>query len=70
MVSVIVFSVNLDAVRFDTYCLVKLIFGEYFRYFSANHVTDLLQLHFQLDSIRVLVRELIFFFFFFFFGRI
>ena len=46
-------SVNLDAVKFDAFYLVKLIFGKYFSCFDA----DLLQLHLQLDTIRVLVRE-------------
>ena len=57
MFSVIENSVNLDAVKFDTFYLVKLIFGKYFRYFDANRVADLLQLHLQLDAIRVPVRE-------------
>ena len=46
-------SVNLDAVKFNVFYLVKLIFGKYFRYFDANCVADLL----QLDAICVLVRE-------------
>ena len=33
-------SVNLDAVKFDAFYLVKLIFGKYFRYFDVNHVAD------------------------------
>ena len=45
MFSVIENSVNLDAVKFDAFYLVKLIFGKYFRYFNANRVADLLQLH-------------------------
>ena len=53
MFSVIENSVNLDAVKFHAFYLVKLIFGKYFRYFDANRVADLL----QLDAIRVLVRE-------------
>ena len=57
MFSVIETSVNLDAVKLEALYLVKLIFGEYFRYFDANCVADLLQLHLQLDAIRVLVRE-------------
>ena len=57
MFSVIENSVNLDAVKFDAFYLVKVIFGQYFRYFDANCVADLLQLHLQLDSICVLVRE-------------
>ena len=57
MFSVIENSLNLDAVKFDAFYLVKLIFGKYFRYFDANHVADLLQLHLQLDAIRILVRE-------------
>ena len=57
MFSVIENSVNLDAVKFDAFYLVKLIFGKYFRYFDANRVADLLQLHLQLDTICVLVRE-------------
>ena len=36
---------------------VKLIFGKYFCYFDANCVTDLIQLHLQLDAIHVLVHE-------------
>ena len=51
MFSVIENSVNLNAVFY----LVKLIFGKYFCYFNANRVADLLQLHLQLDLIRVLV---------------
>ena len=57
MFSVIENSVNLGAVKFDAFYLVKLIFGKYFRYFDANRVADLMQLHLQLDAIRVLVRE-------------
>ena len=57
MFSVLENSVNLDAVKFDAFYLVKLIFGKYLRDFDVNHVADLLQLHLQLDSIRVLVRE-------------
>ena len=57
MFSVIENSVNLDAVKFDVFYLVKLIFGKYFRYFDANRVADLLKLHLQMDAIRVLVRE-------------
>ena len=57
MFSVIENSVNLDAVKLDTFYLVKPIFGKYFRYFDANRVADLLQLHLELDAIRVLVRE-------------
>ena len=53
MFSVIENSVNLDAVKFDAFYLVKLIFGKYFRYFDANRIADLL----QLDAIRVPVRE-------------
>ena len=53
MFSVIENSVNLNAVKFDAFYLVKLIFGKYFRYFDANRVADLL----QLDAIRVLVCE-------------
>ena len=53
MFSVIENSVNLDAVKFDAFYLVKLIFGKYFCYFDANRVADLL----QLDAICVLVRE-------------
>ena len=53
MFSVIESSVNLDAVKFDAFYLVKLIFGKYFRYFDANRFADLL----QLDAIRVLVHE-------------
>ena len=53
MFSVIENSVNLDAVKFDAFYLVKLIFDKYFRYFDMNHVTDLL----QLDAVCVLVRE-------------
>ena len=56
-VRVIKNSVNLDAVKFDAFYLVKLIFGKYFCYFDANHVADLLQLHLQLDSIHFLARE-------------
>ena len=48
---------NLDEVKFDAFYLVKLIFGKYFRYFDANRVADLLQLHLQLDTIRVPVCE-------------
>ena len=47
------FSVIENSVTFDTFYLVKLIFGKYSRYFDANRVADLLQLH----AIRVLVRE-------------
>ena len=50
-------SVNLDAVNFDALYLVKLILGKYFCYFDTNHVADLLQLHLQLDVIRVPLRE-------------
>ena len=57
MFNVIENSVNLDAVKFDAFYLVKLIFGKYFCYFDANRFADLLQLHLQLDAIRVLVRE-------------
>ena len=57
MFSVIGNSVNLDAVKFDAFYLVKLIFGKYFCYLDANCVANLLQLHLQLDAIRVLVRE-------------
>ena len=57
MFSVIENSVNLDAVKLDAFYLVKLIFGKYFRFFDANHVANLLQLHLQLDAIHVLVRE-------------
>ena len=57
MFSVIENSLNLDAVKLDAFYLIKLIFGKYFRYFDANRITDLLQLHLQLDAIRVLVRE-------------
>ena len=57
MFSVIENSVNLDAVKFDAFYLVKLFFGKYFRYFDANLVADLLQLHLQLDMIRVPVHE-------------
>ena len=57
MFSVIENSVNLDAVKFDTFSLVKLIFGKYFHYFDGNRAADLLKLHLQLDAIRVLVRE-------------
>ena len=57
MFSVTENSVNLDAVKFEAFYLVKLIFGKYFRYFDANRVADLLQLHLQLDAIRVLVHE-------------
>ena len=53
MFSVIENCVNLDAVKFDAFYLVKLIFGKYFRYFDANRVADLL----QLDAIRILVCE-------------
>ena len=53
MFSVIENSVNLDAVKFDAFYLIKLIFGKYFSYFDANRVADLLQLHLQLDAIRV-----------------
>ena len=44
-------------VKFDAFYLVKLIFGECFSYFDANCVADLLNLHLQLDAIRVPVRE-------------
>ena len=57
MFSVIENSVNVDAVKFDAFYLIKLTFGKYFRYFDPNRVADLLQLHLQLDAIRVLVRE-------------
>ena len=57
MFRVIENSVNLDAVKFDAFYLVKLIFGKYFCYFNTNCIADLLQLHLQLDAIRVLVRE-------------
>ena len=57
MFSVIENSVNFDAVNFDALYLVKLIFGKYFCYFDANSVADLLQLHLQLDAIRVPVHE-------------
>ena len=57
MFSVIENSENLDAVKFDTFYLVKLIFGKYFRYFDVNRVADLLQLHLQLEAIHVPVRE-------------
>ena len=57
MFSVIENSVNLDAVKLDAFYLVKLIFGKYFHYFDANRIANLLQLHLQLDTIRVLVRE-------------
>ena len=57
MISVIENSVNLDAVKFDAFYLVKLIFGKYFRYFDVNRFADLLQLHLQLDAIHVLVCE-------------
>ena len=57
MFSVIKNSVNLDAVKLDAFYLVKLTFGKYFRYFGANRVADLLQLHLQLDMICVLVLE-------------
>ena len=57
MFSVIENSVNLDAVKFNAFYLVKLIFGIYFCYFDENRVADLLQLHLQLDAIRVLVCE-------------
>ena len=57
MFSVIVNSVNWDAVKFDAFYLVKLIYGKYVRYFDANHIADLLQLHLKLDTICVLVRE-------------
>ena len=53
MFSVIENSVNLDAVKFDAFYRVKLIFGKYFRYFDANRAAGLL----QLDAIRVPVRE-------------
>ena len=48
---------KLDAVNFNALHLVKLIFGKYFCYFDANRVADLLQLHLQLDAIRVLVHK-------------
>ena len=57
MFSVIENSVNLDAVKLDTFYLVKLIFGKYFSYFDTNRVVDLMQLHLQLDVIRILVCE-------------
>ena len=57
MFSVIENSMNLDAMKFDALYLVKLIFGKYFCYFDENCVADLLQLHLQLDAIRVPVRE-------------
>ena len=57
MSSVIENSVNLDAVKFDAFYLVKLIFGKYFCYFNVNRVANLLQLHLQLDAIWVLVRK-------------
>ena len=57
MFSVIENSVNLVAVNFDALYLVKLIFGKYFCYFDANRIADLLQLHLQLDVIRVPMRE-------------
>ena len=57
MFSVIENFVNLDAVKFDVFYLVKLIFGKYFRYFDANRVADLLQMHLQLYAIRILVCE-------------
>ena len=50
-------SVNLDAVKFDAFYLVKLNFGKYFYYFDANRVAVLLQLHLQLAAIRILVLE-------------
>ena len=53
MFSVIENSVNLDAVKFDAFYLVKLIFGKYFRYFDVNRFADLL----QLDAIRVPVSK-------------
>ena len=56
MFSVIENYVNFGAVKFDAFYLVKLIFGKYFRYFNEYRITDLLQLHLQLDAIRVLVR--------------
>ena len=43
---------NLDAVKFDAFYLVKLIFGKYF-YFDANHIANLL----QLDAICVALRK-------------
>ena len=46
MTSVIENSVNFDAVKFDAFYLVKLIFAKFFRYDSL-----------QLDAIRVPVRE-------------
>ena len=57
MFSVIESSVNLDAVKFDALHLVKLIFGQYFCYFDANRVADLLQLRLQLEAIHVPVCE-------------
>ena len=51
------FSVIENTVKFDAFYHVKMIFGKYFRYFDANRVTDLLQLHLQLDAICVPVRE-------------
>ena len=57
MFSVIENSVNLDAVKFDAFYFVKLIFGKYFHYLDANRVADLLQLHLQLDAICVVVRK-------------
>ena len=46
----------------DAVCLVKQIFGKCFCYFDMNYVADLLQLHLQLDAIRVTVRERVNFF--------
>ena len=45
--------------RSEIRCILsgKTDFCKYFRYFDANRVADLLQLHLQLDSIPVLVRE-------------
>ena len=57
MFSVIENSVNLEAVKFDAFYLVKLISGKYFRYFDVNRVAYLMQLHLQLGAICVLVRE-------------
>ena len=47
------FSVIENSVKFNSFCLVKLSFGQYFRYFDANRVADLL----QLDAICILVHE-------------
>ena len=46
---------NLDIVNLDALYLVKLIFVKC--YFDTNCITDLMQLHLQLDVIRVPVRE-------------